>query len=187
MTIVLMETVIIVVVAVAVFLSSLAVGKECTNIPTKLSSHTFRNQLMTSSNHSWIDEVLGQRNHVHLIHTDEETWADLIPRKILRQQQDLYNWEMVYRVMKKSEGYHKLSNGVLKEVSLHNVRLDPESLHGRAQKTNLEYLLLLDVDSLVWSFRSNAGLPTTGKPYGGWEAPNCELRGHFVGESYFGF
>ncbi|PNX63318.1 hypothetical protein L195_g061567, partial [Trifolium pratense] len=25
-----------------------------------------------------------------------------------------------------------------------------------------------------------AGLPTPGTPYGGWEATNVELRGHFV-------
>ncbi|CAM8970619.1 unnamed protein product [Rhodiola kirilowii] len=164
---------------VAVFLSSFAVGKECTNIPTQLSSHTFRNQLLTSTNETWREEVLGRR-HGHLTHTDEETWADLIPRKILRQQEDLYNWDMVYRMMKNSEGY-ALPSGILKEVSLHDVTLDQGSLHGLAQQTNLEYLLLLDVDNLVWSFRKNADLPTPGSPYGGWEAPDCELRGHFVG------
>ena len=39
----------------------------------------------------------------------------------------------------------------------------------------------LDVDSLIWSFRKTAGLSTPGTPYGGWEAPDVELRGHFVG------
>ena len=71
----------------------------------------------------------------------------------------------------------------LEEVSLHDVRLDPDgdAAYGRAQRTNLEYLLLLDVDRLVWSFRSQAGLPAPGEPYGGWEKPDSELRGHFVG------
>lgn len=72
----------------------------------------------------------------------------------------------------------------LEEVSLHDVRLDPDgdnAVYGRAQRTNLEYLLLLDVDRLVWSFRSQAGLPAPGNPYGGWEKPDSELRGHFVG------
>ncbi|XP_059665214.1 uncharacterized protein LOC132311345 isoform X2 [Cornus florida] len=50
-----------------------------------------------------------------------------------------------------------------------------------AQQTNLEYMLVLDVDRLVWSFRKTAGLPTPGEPHGGWEDPNTELRGHFVG------
>jgi DUF1680 family protein len=43
------------------------------------------------------------------------------------------------------------------------------------------YLLALDTDRLVHNFRINAGLPSTAKPLGGWEAPSCELRGHFVG------
>jgi uncharacterized protein len=43
------------------------------------------------------------------------------------------------------------------------------------------YLLSLDTERLARNFRINAGLPTDAKPLGGWEAPNCELRGHFVG------
>nr|TKS10224.1 hypothetical protein D5086_0000085330 [Populus alba] len=66
-------------------------------------------------------------------------------------------------------------------MSLHNVRLDPSSIHWKAQQTNLEYLLMLDVNNLVWSFRKTAGSSTPGKAYGGWEAPDSELRGHFVG------
>ncbi|KAK4407380.1 hypothetical protein Sango_0319000 [Sesamum angolense] len=38
------------------------------------------------------------------------------------------------------------------KFALNDVRLDPSSLHGQAQQTNLEYLLMLDVDRLVWSF-----------------------------------
>jgi DUF1680 family protein len=43
------------------------------------------------------------------------------------------------------------------------------------------YLLSLDCDRLLYNFRVNAHLPTEAKPYGGWEAPSCELRGHSVG------
>lgn len=43
------------------------------------------------------------------------------------------------------------------------------------------YLLHLDPDRLLHNFRVNVGLPSTAKPYGGWEAPNVELRGHAVG------
>ncbi len=43
------------------------------------------------------------------------------------------------------------------------------------------YLLSLDCDRLLYNFRVNAHLPTDAKPYGGWEAPTCELRGHIVG------
>ncbi|OMO78120.1 hypothetical protein COLO4_24842 [Corchorus olitorius] len=80
----------------------------------------------------------------------------------------------------KNPGSFKVAGDFLKEVSLHDVRLDPNSIQGRAQQTNLEYLLMLDEDNLVWSFRKTAGLPTPGKPYGGWEGPDVELRGHFV-------
>lgn len=50
-----------------------------------------------------------------------------------------------------------------------------------AMERDHKYLLGLDVDRLVHSFRVNAGLPTKAEPLGGWEAPNCELRGHFTG------
>src|ERR1700733_7206465 len=43
------------------------------------------------------------------------------------------------------------------------------------------YLLSLDCDRLLRNFRVNANLPTDAKPYGGWEAPTIELRGHIVG------
>jgi uncharacterized protein len=50
-----------------------------------------------------------------------------------------------------------------------------------AQDLDKEYLLSLDVDRLLYTFRVNAGIPSTAKPYGGWEEPKGELRGHFVG------
>ena len=50
-----------------------------------------------------------------------------------------------------------------------------------ATKLNLEYLHALPVDRLVHNFRVNAGLASTAEPLGGWEAPDCELRGHFTG------
>ena len=43
------------------------------------------------------------------------------------------------------------------------------------------YLLSLDPDRLLHNFRVNASLPSSAEPYGGWEAPDCELRGHAVG------
>ncbi len=50
-----------------------------------------------------------------------------------------------------------------------------------AETLNLGYLNRLDTDRLLHNFRVNAGLPSSAKPLGGWEAPDCELRGHFVG------
>lgn len=51
----------------------------------------------------------------------------------------------------------------------------------RAMELDHQYLLRLDADRLLRNFRVTAGLPTTAKPLGGWEAPDCEVRGHFVG------
>jgi DUF1680 family protein len=57
--------------------------------------------------------------------------------------------------------------------------LDEQLLASR--EANGRYLLELEPDRLLWAFRQNAGLPTPGEPYGGWEAPTCEVRGHFIG------
>ncbi|CAI5988612.1 unnamed protein product [Closterium sp. NIES-65] len=69
----------------------------------------------------------------------------------------------------------------LSPLPLHAVRLSPSTRQFAAQSANLEYLLTLDADRLLWSFRRTAGEEPIGKPYGGWENPNSELRGHFVG------
>ncbi|KAL9458778.1 hypothetical protein AB3S75_007619 [Citrus x aurantiifolia] len=153
-----------------------ALCKECTNSFPQLASHTFRYELLSSKNETWKKEVY---SHYHLTPTDDSAWSNLLPRKMLSET-DEFSWTMMYRKMKNPDGF-KLAGDFLKEVSLHDVKLDPSSLHWRAQQTNLEYLLMLDVDSLVWSFRKTAGLPTPGKAYEGWEDPTCELRGHFVG------
>lgn len=50
-----------------------------------------------------------------------------------------------------------------------------------AQELDRHYLLSLDPDRLLHAFRLNAGLPSSAKPLGGWEAPDSEVRGHFVG------
>ncbi|XVE78851.1 hypothetical protein DITRI_Ditri14bG0011300 [Diplodiscus trichospermus] len=118
-------------------------------------------------------------SHYHLIPTEDSAWYNLLPGKFLREEEE-FCWSIMYKEMK-NPGSSKLAGDFLKETSLHDVRLDSNSTHGQAQQTNLEYLLMLDVDNLVWSFRKTAGLPTPGKPYGGWEGPDVELRGHFVG------
>jgi DUF1680 family protein len=50
-----------------------------------------------------------------------------------------------------------------------------------AMMRDQQYLLSLDADRLLRNFRVNVGLPSDAKPYGGWEAPDCQLRGHAVG------
>lgn len=50
-----------------------------------------------------------------------------------------------------------------------------------AQEMDRKYLHLLDSERLLHNFRINAGLPSTAEPLGGWEKPDCEVRGHSVG------
>ena len=49
------------------------------------------------------------------------------------------------------------------------------------QRRGRDTLLSFDPDRLLHTFRVNAGLPTNAKPYGGWEGPKVELRGHSLG------
>ena len=43
------------------------------------------------------------------------------------------------------------------------------------------YLHSLEEDRLLHTFRRNAGLASNAQPLGGWESPEIELRGHFLG------
>jgi uncharacterized protein len=51
----------------------------------------------------------------------------------------------------------------------------------RAMELDKQYLLALDPDRLLHTFRLNAKLPSAAQPLGGWEAPTGELRGHSMG------
>jgi DUF1680 family protein len=64
--------------------------------------------------------------------------------------------------------------------ALGEVRLQDGPLK-QSVEWNRNYMMRLSVDRLLHTFRLNAGLPSSAQPLGGWEAPNVELRGHFVG------
>src|SRR5450755_4450737 len=49
------------------------------------------------------------------------------------------------------------------------------------QRRNTSYLLFVDPDRLLRSFRLNYGLTSSAHPCGGWEAPHIEVRGHNTG------
>ncbi len=49
------------------------------------------------------------------------------------------------------------------------------------QDRNRVYLHTVDPDRLLHTFRLTAGLPSKALPLGGWERPDIELRGHFMG------
>ncbi len=70
--------------------------------------------------------------------------------------------------------------GRLEAFPLASVRLTPGIFQQQAE-INARYLDSLTVDQLLHSFRLTAGIHSSAKPYGGWEAPDCELRGHFAG------
>lgn len=50
-----------------------------------------------------------------------------------------------------------------------------------AMVRNEKYLLSLDPDRFLHTFRLNVRLPSNAKPYGGWEGPDIEVRGHAFG------
>jgi DUF1680 family protein len=50
-----------------------------------------------------------------------------------------------------------------------------------AMERDRKYLHELSSDRLLHMFRVNAGLPSSAEPLGGWEKPDCELRGHTMG------
>ena len=63
---------------------------------------------------------------------------------------------------------------------LQDVRL-LDSPFRAAMLRDQEYILSIDPDRLLHTFRINAGLTTKAQPLGGWEAPEVELRGHSIG------
>jgi DUF1680 family protein len=53
-----------------------------------------------------------------------------------------------------------------------------------AMEADRQYLHSLPPDRLLHTFRINAGMSSSAQPLGGWEAPDCELRGHYAGGHY---
>ena len=74
-------------------------------------------------------------------------------------------------------------SGGLMPFPLASVRLTDGEFKRQAG-VNERYLDSLAVDRLLHSFRLTAGLSSSAAPYGGWETPDCELRGHFTGGHY---
>jgi DUF1680 family protein len=59
-----------------------------------------------------------------------------------------------------------------------------DSLFKQQSEFNQAYLDSLATDRLLHSFRVTSGLTSSATPYGGWENPDCNLRGHFNGGHY---
>ena len=67
-----------------------------------------------------------------------------------------------------------------KPFPMPDVRLLP-SFWKDTMELNRSFLYSLPNERLAYNFRVTAGIPTDADPLGGWEAPDCELRGHYVG------
>ncbi|HUB52488.1 MAG TPA: glycoside hydrolase family 127 protein [Terracidiphilus sp.] len=64
--------------------------------------------------------------------------------------------------------------------SMPDVRLLP-SFWKDMMELDRSYLYSLPNERLAHNFRVTAGIASDADPLGGWEAPDCELRGHYVG------
>jgi DUF1680 family protein len=70
--------------------------------------------------------------------------------------------------------------GAMAALPLHDVEL-LDSTFSQNMARNTTYLLFLDPERMLRSFRLNYGQPTNAQPCGGWEAPVSEIRGHTTG------
>ena len=53
-----------------------------------------------------------------------------------------------------------------------------------AMEADRRFLHSLPPDRLLHTFRITAGISTQAQPLGGWETPDCEVRGHYAGGHY---
>nr|WP_309141991.1 beta-L-arabinofuranosidase domain-containing protein [Streptomyces griseicoloratus] len=68
----------------------------------------------------------------------------------------------------------------LRPLPLSAVRLLESPFLANMRRT-CAYLLFVDPERLLHTFRLNVGLPSAAQPCGGWEAPDVLLRGHSTG------
>ena len=78
------------------------------------------------------------------------------------------------------EAFQSLPAERLVPFPLDSVRLAAGVFRQQAD-INARYLDSLSVERLLHNFRVTAGISSSATPYGGWEEPTCELRGHFAG------
>ena len=88
----------------------------------------------------------------------------------------------VLAVLSLAIGCSVQASDLIEPFPLSAVRLAPDSEFDKAQSLNVEYMLSLEEDDLLRTFRENAKLPAPGMPYSGsWEDSVCEVRGQFMG------
>ncbi|MPY56109.1 glycoside hydrolase family 127 protein [Streptomyces spongiae] len=72
------------------------------------------------------------------------------------------------------------ARAALAAFDLSEVRLLDSPFLANMRRT-CAYLLFVDADRLLHTFRRTVGLPSSAEPCGGWEAPDVQLRGHTTG------
>src|SRR5208337_3137264 len=107
--------------------------------------------------------------------------AALLPNRILASPAQV-SAAMTPGMRKRPAGKQKTS-GKVEPFPLTQVRLR-KGVFQDAMEADRRYLHLLPSDRLLHTFRVNAGIPSSAEPLGGWEKPDCELRGHFTGGHY---
>ena len=70
--------------------------------------------------------------------------------------------------------------GATAAYPLASVRLLDSAFRANQGRTK-DYLLFLDPNRMLHTFRLNYGRPSAARPVGGWEAPNMQVRGHTTG------
>ena len=70
--------------------------------------------------------------------------------------------------------------GLARAFPLSAVRLRPSPFRAN-QARNTSYLMFVDPDRMLHTFRHNYGLPSRARPVGGWERAASEVRGHCTG------
>jgi DUF1680 family protein len=89
----------------------------------------------------------------------------------------------VLDVPKDGKGSHERVPWKARPFPMKQVRLG-EGPCKAAMEADRRYLHSLPPDRVLHTFRVNAGIPSSAEPLGGWEAPDCELRGHYAGGHY---
>src|SRR6266851_6550703 len=105
----------------------------------------------------------------------------LIPEAAMANPQD-----PVVDVAQKKDGKstsHEKAPWRVRPFPMQQVRLG-EGPCKAAMEADRQYLHSLPTDRLLHTFRTNAGIPSSAPALGGWEAPDCELRGHYAGGHY---
>ncbi len=89
----------------------------------------------------------------------------------------------VVNIPKDEKGSHERLAWKVRPFPMKQVRLGEGPLKV-AMEADRRYLHSLPPDRLLHTFRINAGIASSAQPLGGWEAPDCELRGHYAGGHY---